>query len=570
MLGETKGYVRIKKSSSVAKVFGNTELRFLEIDFNKNVFGFRDGPGIEFITVYKFTDLIYFSGKTKKYDRKFCIWEHNFELKLSEFSLMIFCATEKEHGKWEESFLKILSINEKNLENNSEKGEEDENKNSVNVIDDPIVVIDNQLHQEIKGSQIQLEKENDNKVIKYKHNFNQNSSQNPRYSNETLNKNIFENDNFNQESSFWFFLKKERRMNSKLNTSNKYLEEKHNNQIVKKNTNHNDKEKAKVTSYKPWVLYTKSDLKNETDFRESLDSLQVSKRQTIIETQQFFNEQKDFNGEPNIIHKKDSSTEDQQSKLGSNKEKGINPYQEVKELFHDSKYNNPFEPKVKINEDSQKNELSKYAKLIPSKARNTFGITYTSGSKGIFRVKSVGDIEYENQIINKSEPILVQNKTICPSSDQSKIFELLSAPKSISTFPTLNEALTNEIGEEDVKIVFNDFSAFAQEKDNKIHQPKSNNDEKWKNKSVLDYSFHEGNNLFIVEKYKTMKFEFNQRKEKLLKKNNMENVTKTLKKITLNEDILDTENIYCYYKEYVNQNDPTNQGEIIFTLQDES
>jgi len=420
MLGETKGYVRIKKSSSIAKVFGNTDLRFLEIDFNKKVFGFRDGPGIEFITVYKFSDLIDFSGQTTKYDRKFCIWEHNFELKLLEFSLIIFCATEKEHAKWEELFQKIISINKKNLLIDSVPTEKEE-INAVKVNDDSIEVIDKQLHQEIKGSQTFYEQDNENRVKNYKNKFDQNITQNQRFSNENLKKNNCENDNINQEPSFWFFLKKERRMNTKLNTSNKTLKESNNCNTVNKTMNQYTQENVKVKTYKPWVLFTKSDLKNETDFKELSESLQVPNRQTVKETHQPDNVQKHFNGELSINQKKDSSTLDRLSKSESTKEDTKNPFKEVKELLNEGEYNKQFQDKFHVNGNSKKNEISDYIKLIPSKARNTFGITYTSGSKGIFRVKSVGDNDYEYQTITKSEPILVQNKTKCPSSDQSKI-----------------------------------------------------------------------------------------------------------------------------------------------------
>jgi len=143
-------------------------------------------------------------------------------------------------------------------------------------------------------------------------------------------------------------------------------------------------------------------------------------------------------------------------------------------------------------------------------------------------------------------------------------------PKSNPIFPTLNKPLQNKNEEEEFKIIVNNLSPFTQEKDDTMDQPKSKNDEKKKDKSVVDYSFHEGNNLYTVEEIETIKFKIKERNQKLMNKNNMENVTKTLKKINLNEDILDIENIYCYYKEYVNQSDRTNQEQIIFTLQDES
>jgi hemin uptake protein HemP len=316
-------------------------------------------------------------------------------------------------------------------------------------------------------------------------------------------------------------------------------------------------------------LFTKSDLKNETDNNLQVSSIKISKTQNVNETQQVINSQKLFNGEQNLIQKNNSSGLNQLSNIKSIDEKTKNPFKVVKDLQNDKIYNSTFNNRFNSLGNSQNNLISESVKLIPSRARNKFGITYTSGSKGILRVQTVGDKDYQNHLIIENEPILIPNKTICPSSDQSKIFELLSIPNSNNKLKISNETLNKITVEEEVSVIVNNLSPFSEEKDNIIDLPQSNNDEKERKLNVLDYSFQEGNNFFTVEKVKSTIFHFRERNEKLLK-NNLEKIKKTLQKINLSEDILDMENIVCYYKEFVNQVDKREQGEIVFSSFDES
>ena len=111
MIEDIKGFVKKKKSSSIARIFCNTKMRFLEIIFKEKEFGYKETPNSLFTKKFKFSEFVSVNESISENDKKLCSWENGFEIKLVNCSKIFFCSSLKDLNKWILAFKKVEKIN---------------------------------------------------------------------------------------------------------------------------------------------------------------------------------------------------------------------------------------------------------------------------------------------------------------------------------------------------------------------------------------------------------------------------------------------------------------------------
>ena len=103
---DRKGYLKKLKDSSFNRIFGNTNLRWFELNFNDKTFGYKDDyNSMKLRKFLKFVEIKDFSEEVSLDDKKLCDWQYSFYIKtINNRSITLFCQTKTEHDNWTKGF----------------------------------------------------------------------------------------------------------------------------------------------------------------------------------------------------------------------------------------------------------------------------------------------------------------------------------------------------------------------------------------------------------------------------------------------------------------------------------
>ena len=108
-----KGYMKKLKNSSFNRLFGNTNLRWFELDFKNKTFGYKeDHTDLNLKFALKFSEINDFEEKVKSEFTRLCEWQFSFGLKTKNNRLYIFfCQSQFDLDQWIDAFNIILNKN---------------------------------------------------------------------------------------------------------------------------------------------------------------------------------------------------------------------------------------------------------------------------------------------------------------------------------------------------------------------------------------------------------------------------------------------------------------------------
>ena len=108
---DRKGYMKKLKNSSFNRIFGNTNLRWFELDFSTRTFGYRDehnSPTLK--NALRFSEIKDVTENVKLDDKALCDWQNAFRLSLfTKREYILFCQTKTEVENWIKGFAIVLN-----------------------------------------------------------------------------------------------------------------------------------------------------------------------------------------------------------------------------------------------------------------------------------------------------------------------------------------------------------------------------------------------------------------------------------------------------------------------------
>src|SRR4051812_44451185 len=97
---DVKGYLKKLKSSTFAKIFGNTNMRWFELLFNNKEFLYRDKKDSKAKETFQFSDITDFVEKVRAEEAKQCDWMFGFIVKIKDKQYFLFTETQTEYKRW--------------------------------------------------------------------------------------------------------------------------------------------------------------------------------------------------------------------------------------------------------------------------------------------------------------------------------------------------------------------------------------------------------------------------------------------------------------------------------------
>ena len=106
---DMKGYLKKLKSSSLARIFGNTNTRWFEISFKERTFIYKElSHSTEIKGTHKLSEIKDFLGKLSVEDRKMCDWMFGFQIILNDKKFILYTQTQTEYDSWSRAFNYLL------------------------------------------------------------------------------------------------------------------------------------------------------------------------------------------------------------------------------------------------------------------------------------------------------------------------------------------------------------------------------------------------------------------------------------------------------------------------------
>lgn len=103
------GFLKKKKGSSICRIFGNTNLRWFEIQFENKLFGYKNTKTDKKLKrAVQFTELVDYINSIPLADQKSCDWRYGFQVVTKKKSFILFTQSESELKKWTFGFNIIL------------------------------------------------------------------------------------------------------------------------------------------------------------------------------------------------------------------------------------------------------------------------------------------------------------------------------------------------------------------------------------------------------------------------------------------------------------------------------
>lgn len=103
------GYVRKLKNESSSKIISSTNLRWVEVNHGKNIFGYKNYKSDNSFSKYHaFKEIVNFKSDATPHDRKACNWTYAFQVITKSRRYVFFVQTENEHRQWCQAFEEIL------------------------------------------------------------------------------------------------------------------------------------------------------------------------------------------------------------------------------------------------------------------------------------------------------------------------------------------------------------------------------------------------------------------------------------------------------------------------------
>ena len=104
------GYLKKLKSSSLARVFGGTNLRWFEYDPELRKFGYKEYPkDKEFIGYFMIKEIDDYNENLTEEEKSCCEWIYGFKVHSSKRTYILFSQTENERIKWKTLFNTMLN-----------------------------------------------------------------------------------------------------------------------------------------------------------------------------------------------------------------------------------------------------------------------------------------------------------------------------------------------------------------------------------------------------------------------------------------------------------------------------
>jgi hypothetical protein len=95
------GFLKKKKGSGFFRIFGNTNLRWFELDYKSKIFGYKVSKSSnKFKKSIPFEDLTSFTDQIDKEDRNFSDWRFGFQVYTKKKKLILYTQSENEYNNW--------------------------------------------------------------------------------------------------------------------------------------------------------------------------------------------------------------------------------------------------------------------------------------------------------------------------------------------------------------------------------------------------------------------------------------------------------------------------------------
>jgi hypothetical protein len=106
---DTCGFLKKKKGSSICRIFGNTNLRWFEVQYENKLFGYKNTKTDKKLKrAVPFSEIVDYINSIPSADQKSCDWRYGFQVVTRKKSFILFTQSESELKKWTFAFHIIL------------------------------------------------------------------------------------------------------------------------------------------------------------------------------------------------------------------------------------------------------------------------------------------------------------------------------------------------------------------------------------------------------------------------------------------------------------------------------
>jgi hypothetical protein len=116
MAEDMRGFLRKLKTSRLGRLFGNTNMRWFECQFQERIFGYKDKmTDHKLRSSIKFEEITDFSDRLSLEDAKMCDWNYGFQIITKNRVFILYCQNKDNLEKWKNAFNIILKKQPKKL-----------------------------------------------------------------------------------------------------------------------------------------------------------------------------------------------------------------------------------------------------------------------------------------------------------------------------------------------------------------------------------------------------------------------------------------------------------------------
>ena len=357
ILQDICGYLKKKKSKAISRIISNTNLRWFEINFKLEIFGYKlKKEKFEYKETFQLKEIVSFFPYLDDTNAKLSSWKFGFRVKLAKKELILYAETEKDRKRWEYAFLYILGKLPQTIQKLPQ------NKQSSKVINNQPVSQKNLNEENKKQITKKAEKEEEDEEEEDEEDEQEEEEEDDEYE--------YEEDEEEKDKELNIIKEEEEIKNKQKNAIGKLigvnLNQSKNSENKDENQSHKDKLNLLEQKEKELLLKQESLLKKEKDFSKNKDlsddnsktknkqgeELSFSDRKENHDTDDspFNSERPKDNEELKFQSKKDNELT-QINQLVSPKENGLKP----NHTFH--KNIEPIIENISSKKDNKSNEV---------------------------------------------------------------------------------------------------------------------------------------------------------------------------------------------------------------------